>query len=65
MPVFTRQYTFEKNQLVEMLIEQIIEFELSGPGPPGSTSTPTTGYVHDKTKIFKKYLRVGYFIIYW
>ena len=27
-----------------MLIEQIIEFELRGPGPPGRTCTPTTGY---------------------
>ena len=35
-----RQYTFEKNQLREMLIEQIIEFELKGPGPPSCTSTP-------------------------
>ena len=27
-----------------MLIEQIIEFELRGSGPPGRTYTPTTGY---------------------
>ena len=33
-----------------MLIEQIIEFELRGPGPPGCTCTPTTGCFHDKTK---------------
>ena len=44
-----------------MLIEQIIEFELRGPGPPGRTCTPTTGNVHHKTKIFMKYLRVDYF----
>ena len=47
-----------------MLIEQIIEFELRGPGPPGRTYTPTISYFHEKTKIFKKYLRVNYFIIY-
>ena len=33
-----------------MLIEQIIELELRGPGPPGRTSTSTTDYFHDKTK---------------
>ena len=27
----------------EMLIKQIIEFELKGPGPPGRTCTPITG----------------------
>ena len=35
-----------------MLIEQIIEFKLRGPGPPGSTCTNATGYFRDKTKIF-------------
>ena len=33
-PVFTRKYSFENKKLGEMLIEQIIEFELRGPGPP-------------------------------
>ena len=34
MPVFTRQYIFEKkNQIGEILIERILEFELSDPGP--------------------------------
>ena len=33
-----------------MLIEQIIKFELRGPGPPGRTYTPQTGYFYDKTK---------------
>ena len=37
----------------EMLIEQIIKFELKGPGLPGRTCTPTTGYSHEKTKISK------------
>ena len=37
-----------------MLIEQIIEFELTGPGLPGLTCTPITGHFHDKTKISKK-----------
>ena len=31
-----------------MLIEQIIEFELNGPAPPGRTCTSTS----DKTKFF-------------
>ena len=44
-----------------MLIEQIIEFELREPGPPGRPCIPTT----DKTKISKAYLWVHYFIIYW
>ena len=45
---FYRRYTFEKkNQQGEMLIEQIIEFELIGPWPPGRTCTPTTRYFHD------------------
>ena len=39
-----------------MLIEQIIEFELKGPGPHGRTCTPTTGYFHDKTKTSKENL---------
>ena len=32
-----------------MLIEQIIEHQLRGPGPPGPTYTSETGYL----KIFK------------
>ena len=36
-PVFTRQNTFEKKRLGEVLIEQIIEFELRGPGPYSRT----------------------------
>ena len=36
-----------------MLIEQIIDFELRGPGPLGRTCTPKTGYFDDKTKISK------------
>ena len=39
-----------------MLIEQIIEFELRGPGPPGRTCTFTAGYFHSKPKISKKNL---------
>ena len=34
-----------------MLNKQIIELELTGPGPPGHTCTPTSGYFHSKTKI--------------
>ena len=36
-----------------MLNEQIIEFKLRKPGPPGRTCTPTTGYFHEETKIFE------------
>ena len=36
-----------------MHIEQIVEFELIGPGPPRRTCTPNTGYYHDKAKISK------------
>ena len=32
-----------------MLIEQIIEFELRGPRPPGCTYTHTASYFYDKT----------------
>ena len=39
-----------------MLIEQIVEFELRGPGPHGRTCTPITGKLHDKTKISKENL---------
>ena len=34
-----------------MLVEQIIEFELRGPGPPSRTCTLKHGYFYDKTKI--------------
>ena len=33
-----------------MLIEQIIGFQLMGPGPPGRTCTPITGYFMTKQK---------------
>ena len=57
-----RQYLCDNKRLKknlaigEMLIKQIIEFELKRPGPPGRTSTTTTGYFYDKTKISKKCL---------
>ena len=35
-----------------MLIEQNIEFDLWRPGPSGRSCIPTTGFFHDKTKIF-------------
>ena len=41
-----------------MLIEQINEFKLSGPGPSGRKCT--TGYFYDKTKISKENLQVDY-----
>ena len=34
-----------------MLIEQIIEFELRGPGPPGRPCTFMAGYFYNETKI--------------
>ena len=43
-----------------MLIEQIVELQLRRPGPLGLTCTSITGYFHDKTKIFKENLRVGF-----
>ena len=46
-----------------MLIEQIIELQLRGPGPPGGTRTPITGYFHDKTRISKENLRVDYYLL--
>ena len=39
---FYAQNTFKKIAR-KMLIEQIIEFELRGPGSPGRTCTPITG----------------------
>ena len=39
-----------------MLIEQTIELQLRGRGPPGRACTPITGYFHDKTKISKENL---------
>ena len=43
-----------------MPIEQIIELQLKGPGPPGLTCTPITGYFHDKTKNSKENLRLDF-----
>ena len=42
-----------------MFIEQIIAFELRGPGPFKTfthTCTPSTGYFYSKTKMSKKNL---------
>ena len=46
-----------------MLIEQIVELQLRGPGPPGLTCTSITDYFHDKTKISKENLRVGFHLL--
>ena len=43
-----------------MLIEQIVELQLRGPGPPGLTCTSITGYFHDKRKISEENLRVNF-----
>ena len=45
-----------------MLIEQIIEFQLRGPGPPGRTCTYITGQFYDKTEISQANLRVDYYL---
>ena len=37
-----------------MFIEQIIEFELRDPGPPGCTCNPKARYFYGKTKISNK-----------
>ena len=46
-----------------MLIEQIIEFEWRGYGPPDRTCTPMIAYFHDKTKISKENLLVDYYLL--
>ena len=46
-----------------MFIEQYIAFELKGPGPPGRTCNPKTGYFYDKTKIPKANLQVNYYLL--
>ena len=38
------------------MIDLIIEHQLRGPGPPGRTCTPITGYFHDKTKVLNENL---------
>ena len=37
-----------------MLIEQIVELQLRGPGPSGLTCTSITGYFYDKKKSVRK-----------
>ena len=48
-----------------MLIEQTIELQLRGPGPPGRTytGTPITGYFHYKTKISNENVQVDYYLL--
>ena len=46
-----------------MLIEQVIQFKIMGPGPPGRTCTPINAYFHDKTKISKENLTVDYYLL--
>ena len=46
-----------------MIIEQIIEFDLWRPGPSGRSCIPTTGFFHDKTKIFQENLLVDYYLL--
>ena len=42
---------------------KIDEFELRGPEPPGRTCTRITGYFYEKTEVFKKNLRVDYYLL--
>ena len=51
----------KKIAIGQMLIEQINQFELGGPGPPGCTCTTTTGYFHDETKISMENLNENMF----
>ena len=46
-----------------MLIEQITEFEPSGPGPPGHTSISINCHFHDKTKISTANPRMVYYLL--
>ena len=43
-----------------MLIEQIVEYQLRGPGPLGLTCTSITGYFHNKAKISKEKSSSGF-----
>ena len=46
-----------------MLIEQIIKYELRGPGFPGTTCISITSYFHDETKISKENIQVYYYLL--
>ena len=46
-----------------MFIEQIIEFELRGPGPSGCTCIAKTDYFLGKAKISKINLQVNYYLL--
>ena len=59
-----RQNTFDsKNYPDKMLNEQIIEFELRGPGPPSGTCIPKPGYFHDKNKILPSKYSSDYLLL--
>ena len=60
---YATKYFWKINYLEETLIEQIIEFELRGPGSTGRTCTSTTGYFHNKTKIFKTNLLLDHYLL--
>ena len=46
-----------------MLIEQIVELRLRGPGSHGLTCSSITGCFHDKTKICEENIRVGFHLL--
>ena len=45
------------------VIEQIIEFKLREPGPPSRICTSTTGYFHNKTKIYTENFCVDHYLL--
>ena len=58
-----RQNSFENKKLEKVLIEQISEFELRGPGPPGRICTFKTNDFYDKTKESKQNFRLDYCLL--
>ena len=46
-----------------MLIEQISEFDLRGPGPPGRICTPKLVIFMTKQNSFKEDLRADYYLL--
>ena len=58
-----RQNSFENKKLEKVLIEQISEFELRGPGPSGRICTSKTSNFYDNTKISKQNFRLDYCLL--
>ena len=60
---FLRHKILLKKKATQMLIEQIIEFDLRVPESLDRTVTLTTGYFYDKAKTSKENLRVDYYLL--